>query len=283
MPKWFKKVFSSGVAKPQSSGAPDASTQTLSEPTAVATPPSLDHPALGQPDTSQFEQDAPKVRKVLNAPVVMAEEEQSSWSEDIKIKARVDADSTTCVFMVDRPVLENLSAWFPGAQWADGASPFSTKLFEVDGVGTVLLHDFTVSISMTDDTQKQWGDLAPEIGTVIRVYLKSEDDPITSEFRDSIPPSEEIRRKVQSCIDLEINPGIASHSGVVTLERVVGNTVFLTMGGGCQGCAASAITLRQGIHTTFRNAVPQLGGIFDETDHTAGTNPFYSELPPGMN
>lgn len=283
MPKWFKKVFSSGAAKPQSAGAPDASTQTITEPTAVATPPSLDHPALGQPDTSQFEQDAPKIRKVLNAPIVMAEEEQSSWSEEIKIKARVDADGTNCVFMVDRPILENLSAWFPGVQWTDGASPFATKLFEIDGLGTVLLHDFTVSVGMTDDTQKKWDDLAPEIGTVIRAYLKSEDDPITPEFRDSIPPSEEIRQKVQSCIDLEINPGIASHSGVVTLERIVGNTVFLTMGGGCQGCAASAITLRQGIHTTFRNAVPQLGGIFDETDHTAGTNPFYSELPPGMN
>ena len=81
---------------------------------------------------------------------------------------------------------------------------------------------------------------------------------------------------------MEINPGIASHSGVVTLERIVGNSVFLTMGGGCQGCAASEITLRQGIHNTFRSAVPQIGGIFDVTDHAAGSNPFYSELPAGM-
>lgn len=283
MPKWFKKVFAGGVAKADSPGAPEESTQTLIEPKPVVTPPSIEHPALGQPDTSQFEDDGPKIRTVVHAPIVVAEEEQSSWSDGIKIKARVDVDRTTCVFLVDRPVLDGFSAWFPDAQWTEGASPLATKLFEVDGVGTVLLHDFTVSIGMTDDTQRPWEELAPEIGGVIRSYLLSEQDPITGEFRASIPPEDEIRKKVQGCIDFEINPGIAAHSGVVTLERLVGNTVFLTMGGGCQGCAASAITLRQGIHTAFRNAVPQLGGIFDETDHTAGTNPFYSELPPGMN
>jgi Fe-S cluster biogenesis protein NfuA len=135
---------------------------------------------------------------------------------------------------------------------------------------------------MTETNDRPWDELAPDVGTVTRSYLKEGEDTITQAFREALPPEEEIRMKVQACIDLEINPGIASHSGVVTLERITGNSVFLTMGGGCQGCAASAITLRQGIHTTFRNAVPQIGGIFDETDHSAGSNPFYSELPAGM-
>jgi Fe-S cluster biogenesis protein NfuA len=283
MPKWFKKVFAGGAAKAETPGAPEASVQTVSKPTPVSTPPSLDNPALGKPEVSESENQRPKVRTVVNAPIVVAEEEQSSWSEEIKIKARVDQDRTSCVFMVDRPVLEGLSAWFPDGQWAEGASPLAEEIFKIDGVGSVLLHELTVSVSMTNDTKREWEDLATDIGNAIRSYLKSEADPITDAFRAAIPPEEEIRGKVQSCIDLEINPGIAAHSGVVTLERLVGNTVFLTMGGGCQGCAASAITLRQGIHTAFRNAVPQLGGIFDETDHSAGTNPFYNELPPGMN
>jgi hypothetical protein len=36
------------------------------------------------------------------------------------------------------------------------------------------------------------------------------------------------------------------------------------------------LTLKQGIHTSFRTAVPKVGAIFDETDHTAGLNPFFS-------
>jgi Fe-S cluster biogenesis protein NfuA len=48
------------------------------------------------------------------------------------------------------------------------------------------------------------------------------------------------------------------------------------MGGGCQGCSAADLTLKQGIHTSFRKAVPMVGAIFDETDHTAGLNPYFS-------
>lgn len=283
MPKWFKKVFAGGAAKADAPGAPEAAVQEVEEaPKPVETPPSLENPALGTPQIDDDEDDRPRVRRVVNAPIIVAEEEQSSWSEEIKIKARVEPDRRNCVFLVDRPVLDGLSAWFPESRWAKEASPLAEKLFSIKGVGTVLLHDFTVTVGMTNDCGREWEHMAKEISDMIRAYLKSDEDPISATFRESIPEEEEIRLKVQACIDLEINPGIAAHSGVVTLERVKGNTVFLTMGGGCQGCAASAITLRQGIHTAFRNAVPQLGGIFDETDHTAGTNPFYSELPAGM-
>ena len=117
---------------------------------------------------------------------------------------------------------------------------------------------------------------------MIRTHLKSGAPAITDAFRAGIPPEAEVRRRIQTVLDLEINPGIASHSGVVTLERVEGNSVYLTMGGGCQGCAASSITLRQGIHTAFRRAVPEVGAIYDETDHKSGSNPYFKELPAGM-
>ncbi len=277
MPSWFKKVFSSGAAAPKA--APTVVHESPSQP--VSAPPTVDNPALGKPDTSAYEE-APKKRKVIQAPVLVAEDEQSSYSDDIKIKAQVDRDGQSCKLMVDRPVLEGLSAWFPGATWAVDTSPLASKLFEISGVETVLLYNTTITLTQPEMDQRPWEDLAKEAGAAVREYLKSDEDTVTPAFRESIPPMEEIRMKIQACIDLEINPGISGHGGVVTLERVEGNAVFLTMGGGCQGCAASAITLRQGIHTTFRNAVPQIGGIFDETDHTAGTNPFFKELPAEM-
>ncbi|MFP4173885.1 MAG: NifU family protein, partial [Candidatus Hydrogenedentota bacterium] len=80
-----------------------------------------------------------------------------------------------------------------------------------------------------------------------------------------------------------VNPSIAGHGGAITLERVEGNTVHIQMLGGCQGCAASSITLKQGIHRAFREVAPQVGAIFDETDHASGTNPYFKELPPEMN
>jgi Fe-S cluster biogenesis protein NfuA len=286
MPTWFKKVFNDDVAKATSPGVPTSNASDadgeVEKPVPVA-PPTVDNPALGQPDTTEFEEPVkPKLRKIIHAPIIMDEEEQSSWSENIAIKARVEADRMTCVFMVDRPVLEGLSAWFPQPSYAEESSPLGKQLFAIEGIGNVLLHGMTVTIGMTDLCDRPWQELSVETGQVIRAYLKTGEDTITQSFRDNIPPEGEIHLKLQACVDMEINPGIAAHSGVVTLERIAGNSVYLVMGGGCQGCAASEITLRQGIHNTFRNAVPQIGGIFDVTDHSAGSNPFYSELPAGM-
>ena len=59
-------------------------------------------------------------------------------------------------------------------------------------------------------------------------------------------------------------------------------SLIIQMMGGCQGCAASDVTLRQGIYEAFRSAVPQIGAILDNTDHSAGKNPFYTQMPAGM-
>ncbi|HXV86794.1 MAG TPA: NifU family protein, partial [Gemmatimonadales bacterium] len=73
----------------------------------------------------------------------------------------------------------------------------------------------------------------------------------------------------------DINPMVARHGGRVDLVDVQQGTVVVRMMGGCQGCGMATVTLRQGIETALRQALPQLRGIRDITDHSAGTNPYY--------
>ena len=73
----------------------------------------------------------------------------------------------------------------------------------------------------------------------------------------------------------EINPSIAAHGGFARLVGVKDNVVYLQMGGGCQGCGMAAMTLRQGIETKIREAMPEIVDVVDETDHAAGTSPYY--------
>jgi Fe/S biogenesis protein NfuA len=61
----------------------------------------------------------------------------------------------------------------------------------------------------------------------------------------------------------------------VELADIEGDTLYLRMSGGCQGCAASAATLRQGIERIVREAVPEIQEIVDVTDHSSGVNPYY--------
>ncbi len=81
--------------------------------------------------------------------------------------------------------------------------------------------------------------------------------------------------RVKTVLDTEINPAIASHGGSITLVGVEGTEIYLEMGGGCQGCAMSRMTLRQGVERMVRQAVPEVTVIHDVTDHSSGENPFF--------
>jgi Fe-S cluster biogenesis protein NfuA len=183
--------------------------------------------------------------------------------------------------MVDRPVLEGYSAIFNAPEDA-AESPLARKLFSVEGVGAVTIHDFTITLGRSPVTTRDWEPLAFEAGEAVREHLKAERPVVTETFIASIPPEEDIRKRLDLIIQNEINPGIASHGGAIQLHRVRGNTVYIEMMGGCQGCAASTVTLKQGIYQAFRSAVPQIGAILDVTDHSAGSNPYFDALPPEM-
>ena len=86
----------------------------------------------------------------------------------------------------------------------------------------------------------------------------------------------QIRDRVQYLLDTAINPAVAGHGGMVSLLDVKDNTVYLQMGGGCQGCGAADVTLRQGVERMIREEVPEVLEIIDLTDHAAGQNPYYT-------
>ena len=84
-----------------------------------------------------------------------------------------------------------------------------------------------------------------------------------------------LAEKVQAVFDELINPRIAAHGGAVELVDVADDVIYVRMTGGCQGCAASALTLRQGIERMVREEMPEVRDIVDLTDHEAGVNPYY--------
>jgi Fe/S biogenesis protein NfuA len=82
--------------------------------------------------------------------------------------------------------------------------------------------------------------------------------------------------KVRQLLDGQINPALAMHGGYAALDRVEGDTAYVTMGGGCQGCAVSAMTLREGISRSIKEAIPEVSEVIDITDHALGENPYYA-------
>ena len=80
-------------------------------------------------------------------------------------------------------------------------------------------------------------------------------------------------------LESSVNPAIASHGGradLIALDEEK-KVAYLKLSGGCQGCAMSRLTLSQGIETQLIEAIPELTGVIDVTDHASGENPFYAK------
>ena len=86
----------------------------------------------------------------------------------------------------------------------------------------------------------------------------------------------DVAEKVQMLLRERINPALESHGGFATFVGVEDDKVFITMGGGCQGCSMSAATLAEGIQKSILQAIPEVSEVIDATDHQLGDNPYYT-------
>ena len=88
-------------------------------------------------------------------------------------------------------------------------------------------------------------------------------------------PQGDIADRVRAVLDSQVNPAIAAHGGMISLVDVQDTEISVQMSGGCQGCALSRMTLRQGVERMLRQAIPELTAVHDVTDHASGERPFF--------
>ena len=61
---------------------------------------------------------------------------------------------------------------------------------------------------------------------------------------------------------------------VEVIEDEAGLTAVLKFGGGCQGCSAVDVTLRQGV-VQLKQQIPELTQVVDDTDHSISDHAYY--------
>ena len=85
-----------------------------------------------------------------------------------------------------------------------------------------------------------------------------------------------IEDKINYVLYAEVNPGLASHGGEVSLIEVLdGEKAILQFGGGCQGCGMVDLTLKDGVEKTLLEQVEGLKSVQDVTDHSYRDNAYY--------
>jgi Fe-S cluster biogenesis protein NfuA len=188
-----------------------------------------------------------------------------------RIRAQGPAsDPEVMGFVLDMPIQEGASVRFEAA----GDAPLARALFALDGVVRVEVSGATIWVKK--NAESDWATLKPAIADAIRKLLDETDAPLGQDGREETTPDQALLEAVETLLNQQVNPAVAAHGGHISVEKVEGGAVYLRMSGGCQGCAASAATLREGVERMLRAALPQIDKIVDVTDHAAGDNPFYA-------
>lgn len=194
----------------------------------------------------------------------------------ITIRAETSlADPDTCKFTVSRTVHPGGPFFFADREQA-GGSPLVERLFALPSVTYVLIADNVVTIGK--EPGASWAGLKSATGTAIRTQLVTGvpailEAPGNASGRERTDT--EVSAALQELLDREVNRSIAAHGGRISIVDVRDGTLFIAMSGGCQGCAASQVTLRQGFEVMVRRVAPEIVDIVDTTDHAAGNTPFY--------
>lgn len=86
-----------------------------------------------------------------------------------------------------------------------------------------------------------------------------------------------LSERINYILQSEVNPSLASHGGNVALiELIEEETIaILEFGGGCQGCSAVNLTLKDGVEKTLLEQIPELKAVKDVTDHSNKKNAYY--------
>ncbi len=194
----------------------------------------------------------------------------------ISIRAEISlADPDACKFAVSRTVHPGGPFFFDSKERAAG-SPLAERLFALHGVANVLIAESVVSVGK--EPGASWSGLKATIGAAIRTLLLTGVPAILEAPRDASTgrrSDDDVRAVVQELLDREVNRSIAGHGGKISIIDVRDGSLFIAMSGGCQGCAASQVTLRQGFEVMVRRVAPEIVEIVDTTDHASGTKPFY--------
>lgn len=178
---------------------------------------------------------------------------------DVKILAEPTPNPRTMKFVADRIIADD--SFEMKSSLEATRSPLATKLFGFPWLESVYVGPSFVSI-----TKQDWVDwdvlseplqglikehvdegvpvLLPEDGAKKATAVASDDSPVV--------------QKIKEIIDNEIRPAVAMDGGDIVFDKYEDGRVYLHMKGACSGCPSSAYTLKQGIETRLKEAVPEI-------------------------
>ena len=176
-------------------------------------------------------------------------------SEKIRIHTEGTPNPNALKFVLDRVILESGSANFPDKQ-SSGNSPLAQKLFQLSSVIEVFFGKDFITISKTPDSS--WDSIYDSLLKVINNHFESGEPIILKSEAATFKGSNEIEQKIHEILDSQIRPAVASDGGDVIFDSYEEGVLKLHLQGSCSHCPSSIMTLKVGIESMLKKAIPEI-------------------------
>jgi len=195
-------------------------------------------------------------------------------------------------FQSERPMIEETDAKVADPDEMEAEDTISAQIKELidtrirpaatqDG-GDVTYHSFKDGVVYLEFQGSAFS-LLSSIENMLRNYVPEVE--AVKDHRDAFskPGLETSEGKaIQELLEEQVNPSVASHGGHISLVDVQGDTAYIRLEGGCQGCGMADVTLKQGVAKEIERVAPGITNVLDVTDHAGGSNPYYQPGKGGM-
>ncbi len=180
-------------------------------------------------------------------------------SNPVYVSLEFTPNPNTLKYSVNRTLLERGAMNVMNAAEAAQKSPLAARLFSVPGIcGVMIGKDF---VTVTKAQSGDWDVVHKNCSNLIEEHLAQGLPAVNADFvgQDAHKGGgTEIESKIRSFLDQEVRPAVAMDGGDITFDRFEAGVVYLQMQGSCAGCPSSTATLKMGIETRLREAIPEV-------------------------
>ncbi len=179
----------------------------------------------------------------------------------VNIQLEWTPNPSTLKYVVDTQLLPRGAMNFTTREVATEKSPLASKLFDIKGVQAVMVG--TNFVTVTKGDEGEWDELNDGVMLTLDQHLTAGDNVIKPDvlaaWQAAVPTGGgAVEQRIREILDNEIRPAVAQDGGDITLDRFENGVVYLMMQGSCAGCPSSTATLRMGIETRLREAIPEI-------------------------
>jgi Fe-S cluster biogenesis protein NfuA len=180
----------------------------------------------------------------------------------VNIQLEWTPNPSTLKYVVDTSLLPRGAMNFVSRDIAEEKSPLARRLFDIKGVTAVMLG--TNFVTVTKGDEGEWDELNDGVMLALDRHLTEGAQVVKPEVLEAWAAAAAaggggaMEQRIREILDTEIRPAVAMDGGDITLDRIENGTVYLHMQGSCAGCPSSTATLRMGIETRLREAVPDI-------------------------